>query len=400
MSSACLMAMMLCMADAAPATPVAFEFRDSVKYEDRQVLQYRALEFRDSPVRPLGDERKFEAGTQYGVVPVGPKPETALTIVWLPTAPGGPELWLDANGDGRLGDDERHVMTGRDLETAAAIAVQPGEGPKKVDRTLLFRRSAAGDGLRYAVRGYMQGRLNLGGKEYAALLIDGNANGCFDGVGRDRVWIDLSEDGRFDPLAEQFPLGKPIPHNGEVYVVRSDALASAVVANQRSAGQGKLRLAVAQKLSMPGKISAELISDFGELVNIDKLDEAVPVPMSEYRISSLRLDVVDSDKKLWTYSFYHERTKNYAVPRDGETTVALFGQLNMNVSLGSGQDKILPGKTVTVQPKLVADESLYLSSCTVGKEGDRTPARAEGNAEVLLLSPDGNVVTRGLTGFS
>ena len=115
----------------------------------------------------------------------------------------------------------------------------------------MFRRSALGDGLRYTVRGYMQGRLNLGGKKYATLLIDGNANGCFDTVGQDRVWIDLNQDGRFDPLTEQFPLGKPITHGGDVYVVRSDASASAVVANLRSAGQGKLRLTLAKKPPPP-----------------------------------------------------------------------------------------------------------------------------------------------------
>ena len=160
-----------------------------------------------SPVRPLGD-RKFAAGALYGVVPVGPTPETALTIVWLPKAAGGPELWLDANGDGQLTDDERHVMKGRELEIPATITIQLKPKPKKVERTLVFRRSALGDGLRYTVRGYMQGRLSLGGKEYATLLIDGNANGCFDTVGQDRVWIDLNQDGRFDPLTRAISLGQ------------------------------------------------------------------------------------------------------------------------------------------------------------------------------------------------
>ena len=43
-----------------PAMPVAFEFKDAATYENRPVLQYRAIEFRESPVRPLGDDRKFD----------------------------------------------------------------------------------------------------------------------------------------------------------------------------------------------------------------------------------------------------------------------------------------------------------------------------------------------------
>ncbi len=244
----------------------------------------------------------------------------------------------------------------------------------------------------------MQGRLDLGGKKYAALIVDGNANGCFDTVGQDRVWIDLNEDGRFDPLTEQFPLGKPITRGGEVYVVRSDASASAVVANLRSAGQGKLRLALAKKLTGPGKISAELVSDLGELVSIDKLDEPTAVPFGEYRVSSLKVEAPDSAGQTWTYNFDNEKTKNYAVPANRETAIVLLRRLRMDVALQLENGKASPGQTVSIQPKLLADRSLNLTSCTIGTAADCR--RAEGNAEVLLLAPGGKVASRGLTGFS
>ena len=397
MGSVFLVTLMLCAAVDSPATPAVFEFKDTATYENRPVLQYRAIEFRGSPVRPLGN-RKFDAKSLYGLAPVGPTPETALTIVWFPNAPGGSELWLDANGDGRLTDDERHVMKGRELEIPATIAIQLKPKPKKIERTLVFRRSAMGDGLRYTVRGYMQGRVSFGGKEYTTLLIDGNANGCFDTVGQDRVWIDLNHDGHFDLLTEQFPLGKPIPHNGEVYVIRSDASASAVVANLRSAGQGKLRLTLAKKPAVAAKVSAELISDLGELVCIEKLDAAIPVPFGDYRLSSLKLETTDSTGQTWTYHFGNEQTRNYSVPTGKETTIALLGQLAMNVSLRFDNGKVMPGQTLSIQPKLIADRFLYLSRCEVGK--DANCQQAEGNAEILLLTPDGKVVNRGLTGFS
>jgi hypothetical protein len=207
-----------------------------------------------------------------------------------------------------------------------------------------------------------------------------------------------------DPLqnrCEQFPLGKPIAHDGEVYVVRSDASAAAVVASLRSAGQGRLRLTLAKKLSAPAKVSAELVSDLGELVSIDKLDEATTVPFGEYRVSSLKVETPDSGGQTWTYNFYNEKTKNYVVPTNQEATIALLGDLAMNISLGSDEKaKISPGQTISIQPRLTADQALYLSSCRFGKEGDPSPAQAEGNAKILLLGPDGETVTRGLTGFS
>ena len=88
------------------------------------------------------------------------------------------------------------------------------------------------------------------------------------------------------------------------------------------------------------------------------------------------------------------------MPTNRETTVALLGQLDMNVSLDPYNEnkKVTPGQTVTVQPRLIADDSLYLSSCTIGKGGDSRSA--EGNAEILLLSPAGETISRGLTGFS
>ncbi len=380
-------------------TPAAFEFIDSAAYENRPVLQYRAIEFRDQPVRPLGEDRKFAEGAMYGLVPVGPKPETALMIVWIPKAEGGPELWLDANADGKLSDDERHVMTGRDLEIPAAVTLQLNP-PIQAQRTLLFRRSAVGDGLRYTVRGYAQGRLNLGQKQYSILLIDGNANGLFDTVGQDRVCIDLNEDGRFDGLTEQFPLGKPITQGTDVYVIGSDATASAVTANLRSAGQGKLRLTLGEKSNPSAKIAAELVSDLGELVMIDKLDEATPIPFGKYRVSSLKLELPDSGGQTWTYNFYNEKTKNYSVPTNQETTVALLGRLDMDVSLNPYNEnkKFAAGQNVTVQPRLIADESLYLSSCSIGKGGESRSAEA--SAEILLLSPAGETISRGMTGFS
>jgi hypothetical protein len=146
------------------------------------------------------------------------------------------------------------------------------------------------------------------------------------------------------------------------------------------------------------RVTAELVSDLGELVIIDKLDKSIPVPFGEYRLSSLKLEAADSAGQWWTYSFGNRANRYYAVPTGRETTVTLLKQVAMNVSLRLDGQRVTPGESVAIQPELIADDSLYLSRCTIGKDADCQ--HAEGNAEILLLAPDGKVVSRGLTGFS
>ena len=112
----------------------------------------------------------------------------------------------------------------------------------------------------------------------------------------------------------------------------------------------------------------ELISDLGELVSIDRLDEPTAVPVGEYRISWLKLEMTDSSGQPWTYSFHKDKTKNHAVRTGQETTIAMLGKLGMNVVTDSHRpdDKPKPGETVVISPRLVADGCLYLSACSVG----------------------------------
>ena len=214
-------------------------------------------------------------------------------------------------------------MSGRDWKSPRPSPSNSARSRKRSERTLIFRRSAVGDGLRYAVRGYMQGRLDLGGKKYATLLIDGNANGCFDTVGQDRVWIDLNHDGRLRSVDRAIPLGQADhPRRRRLRgPLRCHRLGRGGQPAERR--PGKTAASAGQRSSsQPAKISAELVSDLGELVSIDKLDEATPVPFGEYRLSSLKLDVPDATGQTWTYNFYQARPKTYAVPTNQETTIS------------------------------------------------------------------------------
>lgn len=243
---------------------------------------------------------------------------------------------------------------------------------------------------------FVQGRIEFGGRPHATVLIDGNANGCFNTVGQDRLWIDLNDDGRFDSITEQFPLGKPLRHEGQTYVVRANPLASSVLASLRSAEQGKLCLVLADKQN--AKISAQLLSDLGELVAIDQLGSGVDVPTGEYRVSSLQLEMPDAAGETWSYSFYEDKGPQHRVQTGQRTQIVLLPGLLMKVTLERQSGKIRPGDNVTITPRLSASDGLVLSSCKVGKNQDF--CQAEGAAEILLFSLDGKVISRGVSGFS
>lgn len=382
----------------ADAAPVAFEFHDAVVHQGQPMVHYRPIEFREEPVQPLAGDYSPTPGAFYGQLPVGPKPETAIAVVWLPKAKEGPTLWLDADGDGRLVASERQVMAAKELELSASIKVRVEPEVKQVERAFVFRRPTFGTGLRYAVRGYATGRLKLGSEEHSVLLVDGNADGCLDSVGKDRVWIDLNGDGRFEGLTEQFPLGKPLTKAGLVYVIRSDPLAAAVTANLRLAGEGKLRLTLPAGRKA-AKFSAELISDLGELVTVEKLDEAVPVPHGQYRVSWLKFQLGGEDGQPWHYTFSSHRHKYFAVSLGQEATIPLLGKVVMQVNCDLKQGKARPSETITARLEVVAEDAgLTLTSCTRG--GEERQNAAESSAEILLKAADGKLVSRGMSGFS
>ena len=239
------------------------------------------------------------------------------------------------------------------------------------------------------------GQLDFDGVKHAALLADGNADGLFDTVGEDRVWIDLDDDGRFDPLLEQFPLGKPITSAGKLFVVSSNATASAVRARRRSGAEAKLRAVVGGKPPKArAKIDIELISDLGELVSIDRADAPVPVLAGEYHVVSAELSLPDKGGRTWTYHFGGRGGGALRVEAGQERRLELLKHLVLEAWAQPPGGMAMPGGTVNVRPELLADDSLSLTSCRV-EDSEQQP-----EAEVTLLSPAGARLSSGRCGFS
>jgi hypothetical protein len=375
--------------------PARFTFEDRAEHDGRSVLHFRTLELGKEPPRPIERAPTVGPGARYGVVSLGSDP--ARVVLWEPDAPGGPRLWFDADGDGRLTEEERHALTGEGLTVPVAFTLGAGENAQRLVRTLVFRRSAVGDGVRYAVRGYAVGSLDLGGTSYRALLTDGNADGCLNTPGADRLWIDLDRDGRFDPVTEQFLLGTPIRHGGRTYLVRPDASASAVRVQLRPQEAGTLRLRLGPHRGRAvERFSAQLVSDFGELVTVGAEGEAVAVPAGRYRMEALSVRLIDARGRRWSYRFAGGNAALRVGPGK-ETTADVLDWVTLAVGLRGPAGGVQPGGTVAVTPRLSTPAGLYLADCTVQETGEREPAAWF--ASVRLLDGQGGLIDQASSGF-
>ena len=383
------------------AIPVELEFHDVEAVDGHPIVRFRPVELGPSPVRPLKWEGTPPRDVRYGLATVGVTLESALAVAWEPDSRA---LWVDADGDGRLVANERHDLeTGKTLAVASTILVADRRttdpAPGHLVRTLLFRPGLLGEGPRFSVRGAMSGTLALGSRHVRVWLTDGNANGGFNDNKADRAWLDLDDDGRFDPVAEQFPLGTPIPFGGTVYTIASDPWARSVSAHERDTRQGRLRLSLrgdGQKVAID-HLTVDLVSATGEFVTISAIEEEQPLPVGRYRIAGFALEMGDAKGRVWSYTFNGGRRHVIPIEPTGTTEARLLDGLDFDVSVFA-PDGARPGDDVDVTPMLRLASGLYLANCTwKARAGSAEQPRT---AAIALVSPLGVPLDRASSGFS
>jgi hypothetical protein len=371
----------LSLALAAEPAPAKFTFVDAYGPEANAAPRYRPLAVGENPARPLISAPDPGPGVRFSLARVGSGLEAALGVVWQPDAQA---LWLDANGDGKLTPDERHTFSEKTIELPATIRV----GKTAVPRTLIFKRGA-GTNLYVAVRGYTRGKLRLAGKEFTAALTDGDADGCFDSAGADRVWIDLNGDGIFDPVSEQFPLGTPIPVQDRLFLIQPDPTGTTVNVRERGLETGKLRPSVPLIAGATLRtIEAGLVSEFGELAVLQSTEPA-ELPVGKYRLESLTVSAADAKGRVWTFRFRGQRRFGLQVGAGKESVADLLEGLALTT--GVNDESAAPGAHVSVSPMWQTPVGVYLTECEVNG--------TSGGADIVLTDSGGNSLERVSSGF-
>jgi hypothetical protein len=374
---------------APPDTPANWKFVDESTFAGRSVLTYRTIDLADAPTRPLHPDDKAPAGAKFGSVGVGPSGRQRLGVVWHA---GTGALWFDADGDGRFAAAERHTLADKPVEAKVTIAF--GDAGKQA-RTVLLRKR--GEGVAWAVRGYTTGTVTVGGKSVGAVLTDGDADGCFDGAGADRVWLDLDGDGKFDPLTEQFPLGNAIAAGGTALLVRPRADGLGAEARERPSETGTLRVVIPRlPKSEVVELSANYVSEFGELVVVKAADKPLALPVGKYRVDSVQLALSDVDGKVWRYAFSSgNRAHDIEIAKGKETIHRLLDGPKVTVSFADARG-VGAGDSVVVQADVVAG-GLYMTGCSVGTKF--ADYGREVLAEIKLTEPGSVTLDRCESGF-
>jgi hypothetical protein len=234
--------------------------------------------------------------------------------------------------------------------------------------------------------------LRLGDRDFAALLTDGNGDGCFDAVGADRVWIDLDGDGTFDGLTEQFLLGPPLTVAGRRYLLKPDPLGTAVLVRERPNEQGTIRVTLPARLGTGvSAFKAHLVSDWGELVTVAAADRPMAAPVGRYQVEELNLSLPGERGKTWTYRFAGSRRCAVTVTKDREVGLALLDGLALSIKAALGDKGVQPGQEIAVTPAVAALTGLELIDCRVTDQADDFGTMPEAD---IRLSGAGGVADR------
>ena len=170
---------------------------------------------------------RYRGGRQrYTQLRYGSPGSIRVTVVLDEVAPGDVDLYVDSNRNRRIEARDRVAGEGRIWRLPMEVAVVEGEVTNLTPRAAIFRLGATGLTFSFAAAGYLEGTVKVGGREHAARRTDGDGNGFLTDA-QDRLWIDLDDDGRWDPTNEQFLYATILPLDGARYALRSDELAPA-----------------------------------------------------------------------------------------------------------------------------------------------------------------------------
>lgn len=309
------------------------------------------------------------------------------------TAKGDKALYVDCDCDGKLTAQERAAVADEGQRPpdfgAAGELVWLAQTSKPYARQLAVRLSPFGGTINCAVRGLWRGKLPIDGKPRDVILVDANANMVLE-TSRDRAYVDLNSDGKFDPTNERFPLMGRMEF-GESGFSFADTMEPDKVA-WVAAPMGKVPaiFGIAKLGGKPDRFSATLSRKGGGVFQVTALDKAVEVPAGTYVVDSLYLRMTGADGVGHEYTFDgRDASKVIELQGTEVANVELMGDTALSIN-ALGEAK--PGDTLTVQDSVKTATGLVLATHTSG--GRQVPPHA-----VLKLPGQEEPVATGVTNY-
>jgi hypothetical protein len=190
---------------------------------------------------------KFRGTRQrYGQLRYGSPSSVRVTVVIDEIARGRADLYVDANRNRRIEETDRVDGESRTGRVPLNLAIAEGETTHYTRRSAIFRLGSTGITLGHAAAGYLEGEVEFGGRSHAVRRMDGDGNGIFTDQ-QDRVWVDVNDDGQWDPASEQFLFTSILTIGDARYAVRSDPFGERLSVEPLK-GSGAVRQAAGNRL--------------------------------------------------------------------------------------------------------------------------------------------------------
>lgn len=339
---------------------------------------------------------------RYAQIRYGSPSSVRVTIVVDDLAPGRADLYVDANRNRRIEPVERFVPApdGRTWRLPLEVAVVEGEITLIEERAAVFQLGSTGLTLSHAAAGYLDGFVTHAGRRHAARRTDGDGNGRFTDP-QDRLWIDLDDNGRWDPVDEQFPYASVLAIAGERFAVRSDEYGRRL-SLEALEGAGRVSLISKRPVAPVLDLNATLEGRDGSAVGLHGL-EPVTVPVGEYRVTTVTLTMADpAGGPTWSYVFSDNGRRGekiwYRVAKDATLTLDPIGRLEMTVNLEDDGPRG-PDSVLRVNPGLYTGDGLLI--VTAYRGSPTVTASDDGpGAEVSLRDGEGRALNTSRSGFA
>jgi hypothetical protein len=381
----------------------------------RYVLPQAGDPFEHPPLRaiPLGRERPDDVREmvryrglrrRYAQLRYGSPSSVRVTVVLDEVGPGDADLYVDADRNRRIEARDRVERNGRVWRLPLDVAVVEGESTRYLPRAAVFRLGATGLTFSFAAAGFLEGKVKVGDREHQARRMDGDGNGLLTDA-QDRLWIDLNDDGRFDPAAEQF-LYAPILALAEGrFAVRSDEFGGRLtLAPLEGTGSVRLALRRPEVAARVLDVAATLIGRDGSAVGLHGLDAEATVPVGEYRLGTVTVALADpGGGPKWNFVFSDNGGRPehawHKVVKGGATRIDPIGPLEMAVEIEEGAKSCRAGEPLRVQPLLYTGDGLLITTCF---RGDQSANVSYGGpaAQVTLGEGDGPREDSASSGFA
>jgi hypothetical protein len=388
----------------AEAAPAAWQYVIPPSGSPFESPPLRAIGLSGEKPEDLVVKVSFRGSRQrYAQLRYGSPNSVRVTIVLDETSPGVADLYVDADRNRRIENKDRVEGQNRTSRVPLDVAIVEGETTRYERRAAIFRLGATGITFSHAAAGYLEGKVEFAGRWHTVRRIDGDGNGLFTDP-QDQLWIDLNDDGRWDPSSEQFLFASILPIGDMRYAVRSDPFGKRLSVEPLR-GSGTVRIAYPNKPGRPAavELTATLIGRDGSAIGLSEGSAQTTVPIGEYCLGTVTCDFQDPrGGPRWNFVFSDIGRRGeerwYSVEAGETTIIDPIGSLEFKTSADALKPP-RPGDDLRIQPQLFTGDGLLIVTCYRGMLA--SPASDSGTvATITLGTTDGRILTTAHSGFA